>query len=102
MESYQTELDCIHCGQVTDHTVVYASSYIKRVSCNHCHHALERSTMMLLWYYSHDLPERSFALTRRLKNEAQTHPFSFALSLPRRMVYKPIEVFRELADLYFA
>ena len=102
MEAYQTELDCIHCGKTTNHTVVYASSYIKSIRCNYCHHSLEKSTMMLLWCYSHDLPERSFALTRRLKNEAQSHPFSFAMSLPRRMVYKPIEVFREIADLCFA
>ena len=102
MIACQTELDCLHCGKLTDHTVVYASFYIKRVICNRCHYALEKSTVELLWHYQHDLPKRGFALTRRLKHEAQDHPFSFALSLPRRMVYKPIELFRELADLYLA
>src|SRR5260370_455703 len=102
MIACQTELDCIHCEQMTDHTIVYASGYIKRTICNHCHYILERSALVLVWCYCHDLPKRGFALTQRLKHEAQHHPLSFVLSLPRRMIDKPIELSREFADLCFA
>lgn len=102
MTACHTELDCISCGQTTDHMVVYASSYIKRIRCQRCHYTLEQSTTILVRHYYHDLPIRSIALTRRLKNEAQNHPLLFALSLPRRAVSKPIDLVREYADLYFA
>jgi hypothetical protein len=102
MIAYQVELDCIHCGQATDHTLVYASGYIKRTLCHHCGYTLRQPVPVLMWCYCHDLPKRSFALTRRLKNEAWQHPFSFVLGLPRRLIDKPFEVSRELADLCFA
>lgn len=99
MIACQTELNCLHCGSVTTHTVLYASLYIKRIACNRCAHALEKPTTVLLWQYCCDLPWRAFALTRRLKGEALSHPISFASSLPKRMVYKPIELSRELAEV---
>ncbi len=97
----QTELDCLHCGSVTLHTMLYASSYIKRIECQQCAHAIEKPAATLIWQYYHDLPSRALALTRRLKGEAISHPISFASSLPKRMICKPIELSRELAEVCF-
>lgn len=99
MIACQTELSCLHCGHVTAHTVMYASVYIKRIACNRCAYTLEKPTLVLMWQYGRDLPWRAFALTRRLKGEAFSHPILFAFSLPKRMVYKPIELSRELAEV---
>lgn len=99
MIACQTELNCLHCGSATTHTVVYASLYIKRIACNRCTHTIQKPATVLLWQYCRDLPGRAFALTLRLKGEALSHPISFASSLPKRMVYKPIELSRELAEV---
>ncbi len=99
MINCQTELDCLHCGDITVHTVLYASLYIKSITCNRCARTIEKSAVILMWQYGRDLPARAFALTRRLKREAVSHPVSFAFSLPKRMIYKPIELSRELAEV---
>jgi hypothetical protein len=97
----QTELDCLHCGSTTTHTILYASLYIKCITCQQCGGAIEKPTATLLRQYCHDLPNRAFALTRRLKREAVSHPISFASSLPKRMIAKPIELSRELVEVCF-
>ena len=97
----QTELDCLHCGSTTTHKILYASLYIKRITCQQCGSTLEKPTAALLWQYCHDVPSRAFALTRRLKHEAISHPISFASSLPKRMIAKPIELSRELVEVCF-
>ncbi len=99
MISCQTELDCLHCGHFSVHTILYASFYIKSVKCEHCTHVMEKPAVLLIWQYGRDLPMRAFGLTRRLKHEALSHPISFAFSLPKRMIYKPIELSRELAEV---
>ncbi len=99
MIACQTELTCLHCGAVTTHTVVYASLYIKYIICNQCAFKIERPVPMLMKQYIHDLPKRAFALTLRLKGEATSHPILFALSLPKRMLHKPIELTRELSEV---
>ena len=99
MIACQTELECLHCGHVTTQIVEYASLYIKRITCTRCAYAIEKPVTTLIWQYSRDLPWRAFALTRRLKGEALAHPILFALSLPKRMIYKPIELSRELVEV---
>jgi hypothetical protein len=99
MIACQTELDCLYCGTTTPHTVVYASLYIKRITCNRCACAFEKTAPVLIWQYCRDLPGRAFALTRRLKGEAISHPIQFAFRLPGRMVHKPIELSREFVEL---
>ncbi|MDQ6662296.1 MAG: hypothetical protein M3Z24_15180 [Chloroflexota bacterium] len=99
MIAYQTELTCLRCGVVTTHTIVYASLYIKRIVCNCCGFSISKPAIMLLKQYLRDLPQRAVALTLRLKGEALSHPILFASSLPKRMIYKPIELTRELADV---
>ena len=101
MISCQTELDCLHCGHFAVHTILYASTYIKSVKCEDCAYTTERPTLLLTWQYVRDLPGRAFVLTRRLKHEAFSHPILFAFSLPKRMIYKPIELSRELAEVCF-
>ncbi len=97
---YQSELTCLRCGAVTTHTIVYASLYIKYIACNRCGLKIEKPVTMLMRQYMHDLPKRAFALTLRLKGEAMSHPILFALSLPKRMLYKPMELTRELAEIW--
>ena len=99
MIACQTELECLSCGSVTTQTVVYASLYLKRVVCNQCLHTIEKPATELVWQYSRDLPWRAFALTRRLKSEALSHPVLFASSLPKRIFYKPIELSQELVEV---
>jgi hypothetical protein len=99
MIACQTELNCLHCGSVTTHTVLYASLYIKRIVCNRCAYMVEKPVTLLMWQYCRDLPGRAVALSLRLKGEALSHPISFASSLPKRIIYKPIELSRELADV---
>ena len=99
MIACQTELTCLRCGAVTPHTIVYASLYIKRIICSQCSLTIEKPVTMLMQQYVHDLPMRACALTSRLKSEAVSHPVSFALSLPRRVVHKPIELTRELVEV---
>ncbi|HLL78017.1 MAG TPA: hypothetical protein VKT25_00865 [Ktedonobacteraceae bacterium] len=53
----------------------------------------------LMQQYVQDLPTRAYALTFRLKDEALSHPLSFARSLPKRVVHKPIELTRELVEV---
>ncbi|MBE3558124.1 MAG: hypothetical protein IMW89_02740 [Ktedonobacteraceae bacterium] len=101
MIACQTELDCLSCGRTTTHTIFYASLYIKRIMCERCAYTVEKPTVQLLMQYCRDLPWRATALTRRLKGEALSHPLHFAYSLPRRMIYKPIELSRELAEVCF-
>jgi hypothetical protein len=60
---------------------------------------VEKPAVLLIWQYGRDLPTRAFSLSRRLKHEAFSHPISFAFSLPKRMIYKPIELSRELAEV---
>jgi hypothetical protein len=102
MIACQVELECIRCGKATGHTVVFTSGYIKRTFCHHCGFTLRQPVPVLVWCYCHDLPRRSFVLTQRLRDEARQHPRSFVLSLPRRLIDKPLEVSREFADLCFA
>ena len=99
MIACQTELTCLRCGATTTHTIVYASLYIKYIVCNQCGFKIEKPVTMLMKQYMHDLPKRAFALTLRLKGEAMSHPVLFALSLPKRMLYKPMELTRELAEV---
>jgi hypothetical protein len=99
MIACQTELDCPYCGCPTVHTVFYASLYIKRIVCQRCAHAVARPAPLLVREYCRDLPWRATALARRLKHEARAHPIHFVSSLPRRVVHKPIELSRELAEV---
>lgn len=99
MIACQTELSCLHCGTVTTHTIIYASLYIKRIGCEQCAFEIEKPVTTLMSQYMHDLPKRACALTLRLKGEALSHPILFASSLPKRMIYKPIELTRELAEV---
>ncbi|WP_376794547.1 hypothetical protein [Thermogemmatispora sp.] len=99
MIACQTELDCLYCGRPTLHTVFYASLYIKRIVCHRCAHVVEKPAAVLLRQYCRDLPWRASALARRLKHEAQADPLLFVSSLPRRVVNKPIELSRELAEV---
>jgi hypothetical protein len=99
MIACQTELTCLGCGAVTPHTVVYASLYIKSIVCNQCGFKIEKPVTRLMKQYTHDLPKRASALTLRLKGEATSHPILFALSLPKRMLHKPIELTRELSEV---
>ncbi len=99
MIACQTELSCLRCGNVTTHTVVYASLYIKRVVCNSCGFKIEKPVATLVRQYTHDLPKRAFALSLRLKDEAMAHPMLFASRLPKRIIHKPIELTRELAEV---
>jgi hypothetical protein len=99
MIAYQTELTCLNCSAVTPHTVVYAALYIKRVSCNQCSFTIEKPVTILMQQYLHNFPKRAYTLTHRLKGEALSHPILFASSLPKRLVYKPIELTRELVDI---
>lgn len=99
MIACQTELNCLHCGYTTTHTIVYASLYIKYIMCDRCAYKTEKPVTELILQYCSDLPGRAFALTRRLQREAFSHPISFAYSLPKRMIYKPIELSRELAEV---
>lgn len=99
MIACQTELLCFRCGTITTHTIVYASMYIKCTVCNRCSFAIEKPATTLMKQYVHDLPKRAFALSLRLKSEALSHPILFASSLPKRMIYKPIELTRELAEV---
>ena len=99
MIACQTELTCLRCGAVTGHTIVYASLYIKYIVCNQCSFKIEKPVTLLMKQYIQDLPKRAFALTLRLKGEAMSHPILFALSLPKRMLYKPIELTREFSEV---
>ncbi len=99
MIACQTELTCLHCGAVTPHTIVYASLYIKRISCNQCSFTMEKPATVLMQQYLHDLPKRAYTLTHRLKGEVLSHPILFASSLPKRLVHKPIELTRELVEV---
>jgi hypothetical protein len=99
MIAYETELTCLNCGGVTLHTVVYASSYIKRIRCNQCGFTLEKPAIILMQQYVQDLPQRASTLIKRLKGEALSHPMLFTSSLPKRLVHKPIELARELVDV---
>ena len=84
---------------MTAHTVMYAAVYIKCIVCNQCAYRVEKPVALLMWQYCHDLPGRAFSLALRLRREAFSHPILFAFSLPRRMIYKPIELSRELAEV---
>jgi hypothetical protein len=99
MTTYQTELECLHCGTTTVQTVIYASLYIKKISCNSCLYSIEQPTTKLMRQYGRDLPWRAFALAKRLKSEAIAHPLVFAFSLPKRVLHKPIELSRELVEV---
>lgn len=99
MIACHTELNCLHCGVVTPHTIYYASLYIKRIECSQCSFTLEKPVMTLVQQYIRDLPKRAFDLTLRLEDEALTHPVTFVWSLPKRIVHKPIELTREFVEV---
>ncbi len=99
MISCQTELICLHCGDVTPHTIFYASLYIKRTMCNQCSFTLEKPVTKLMQQYVHNIPARAWSLTYRLKIEALSHPILFTLSLPKRVAHKPFELTREFVEV---
>ncbi len=99
MIACQTELNCLHCGAVTSHTIYYASLYIKRIECHQCNFRFDKPLATLIQQYVRDLPARAFDMTLRLEDEALAHPVKFAWSLPKRFVHKPIELTREFVEV---
>jgi DNA-directed RNA polymerase subunit RPC12/RpoP len=99
MIACQTELNCLHCGDTTSHTIYYASLYIKRIECRQCSFKIEKPLTRLIQQYVRDLPARAFDMTLRLEDEALAHPIEFAWSLPKRVVHKPIELTREFVEV---
>lgn len=89
----RAELDCLRCGQQTEHELAYAGRLLVTVRCTRCGHAIERD---LRRRWVGDLGSRVASKPFRMARRLRRHPVAFIASLPLSALAKPLRVLDEL------
>lgn len=96
IERIRVGLDCPRCGMETCHDVHYVAGLLHWARCTRCDRVWQVSRRLLEERYIRRVPERIVSKPGRMLHEFQREPLPFALSLPLRLMSKPIRVAGEL------
>jgi len=94
-----SELECEHCGRVTEHELHYAGRLLESVRCTVCGHQMALSHRALVPAYLHDLERRVASKPQRMRRRAELDPRGFWSGLPAAIVRQPRKFARELWSL---
>lgn len=93
MSVEESFLRCMSCGQDAGHEVVYVGRFVTRIECSHCG---AQTSLDISEEYLPDLRDRISTKPRRLASRLRDHPLSAAVSMPGRLVSKPLRMLDEL------
>jgi len=94
-----TELFCENCQADTEHVLTYVGGSLTESRCKQCGKVLGLNHNALLEHYGADFLVRILTKPKRMTRELQKDLRSFLLSLPKRLVTKPMRVLEEIHEV---
>ena len=100
MQRYLVDLQCVPCRTERLHNLTYLGNVFASAVCTACGETCRPSSEALIASYVRDFERRLVRKPGRMLHRARQHPLSFVFSyLPRGLVSKPREVFKEWETL---
>jgi hypothetical protein len=100
VQRYLVALQCAPCGTQRLHSVTYLGNIFASVTCTVCGETLRPRPEDLIADYVRDFEQRLIRKPGRMLYHARRNPLSFVFHyLPRGLVSKPREVFKEWETL---
>jgi len=94
------DIYCLHCKEETPHKVVYGPKFLKEMRCEVCGTVLRVDRKQMLKTYAAEFVDRVLTKPYRMKKELRGKELSdFILSLPIRIVSKPVRVAKEISEI---
>jgi hypothetical protein len=96
VQRYLAGLWCTRCRADRPHAVTYIGNVFASATCSACGETFRPRAEVLIADYVRDFEHRIARKPGRMLNQARRHPLFFVFHyLPRGLVSKPREVFRE-------
>jgi hypothetical protein len=89
-----TILFCDHCKEETTHSITYLNKQISNLECKVCGKRLDIKVDISNAIY-HELYTRIKTKPARMTEEYRDHLSEFLRSFPKRVVSKPLRIYRE-------
>jgi hypothetical protein len=100
MQRYNVLLHCLHCQREQPHVATYLGNVVASISCSRCPTAFRTPPELLRKQYLRDFELRLARKPGKMLHHAKKHPVEFLFHyMPRGLVHKPAEVFREWGAL---
>lgn len=94
-----TELHCLHCDRETPHSILYRGKRINSIKCLECGTEIAINSSRILEKYTSDAVERFLTATKGINEDMRKDLTCFIMSLPVRIITKPVRMAREFLDV---
>jgi len=98
-DTIETQLFCLHCHKETLHTVIYRGKYLNKIRCEECKTEIALDRKKILETCTADTIERIFTKPHRMTEEMRKDITHFMISLPIRIITKPVRLAKEFMDI---
>ena len=100
MQRYNVLLQCMHCQREQPHVAIYLGNVVASISCSRCSTVCQTPPELLRKQYLRDFELRLARKPGKMLHHAKKHPVEFLFHyMPKGLMHKPAEVFREWGAL---